>query len=295
MSSNISLSLSLAIEGGTCASLPFFLCSYYLGKILDQAGITSTRTQTQIQVIINCWSFAIAIFGSFMLDILGRRIQTFIGVGGMVVTLCLIGGLIRRTLPPWLLSSALRLLMLIIFCRLWRDYGRVWDIRDHCRHLPLPGLLRLLHHAHDESVPDRGCAVQAQGHCHFHLSHAGRGVRVCFPPFSDRLTSFFWGVVSLTDKILPRLLASFTMAFAMADLGWKFYFINAAWDLVFLIIAYFTFVETRGLKLEEIDAKFEGASFLDGVGDEKSDDGKLGDTGEKNVSQSAVEVPIGIK
>ena len=32
-----------------------------------------------------------------MLDILGRRVQTFIGVGGMVVTLVMIGGLIKRT------------------------------------------------------------------------------------------------------------------------------------------------------------------------------------------------------
>ena len=61
------------------------------------------------------------------------------------------------------------------------------------------------------------------------------------------------------------LLASFTMAYAMADLGWKFYFINAAWDFVFLIITYFAFVETKGLMLEEIDAKFEGSEFLEGV------------------------------
>lgn len=33
-----------------------------------------------------------------MLDILGRRVQTFIGVGGMVVTLLMIGGLIKREL-----------------------------------------------------------------------------------------------------------------------------------------------------------------------------------------------------
>lgn len=71
------------------------MCRYYLGRILTQAGITSTKTQTQIQVIINCWSFAIAVVGSFMLDILGRRVQTFIGVGGMVVTLVMIGSLIK--------------------------------------------------------------------------------------------------------------------------------------------------------------------------------------------------------
>lgn len=31
-----------------------------------------------------------------MVDILGRRIQTFIGISGMVVTLYIIGGLIKR-------------------------------------------------------------------------------------------------------------------------------------------------------------------------------------------------------
>lgn len=55
------------------------------------------------------------------------------------------------------------------------------------------------------------------------------------------------------------------MAYAMADLSWKFYFINAAWNFVFLIIAYFTFVETKGLKLEEIAAKFEGRDYIEGV------------------------------
>lgn len=69
---------------------------YYLTKILSQAGITETVTQTQVQVIINCWSFAVAIVGSFMLDILGRRVQVLIGISGMVSTLLLIGGLIKR-------------------------------------------------------------------------------------------------------------------------------------------------------------------------------------------------------
>lgn len=68
------------------------------------------------------------------------------------------------------------------------------------------------------------------------------------------------------------------MAYAMADLGWKFYFINAAWDFVFLIIAYFTFVETKGLRLEEINARFEGTENLTGV----VDDGSSGDTGHAN-------------
>jgi hypothetical protein len=46
------------------------------------------------------------------------------------------------------------------------------------------------------------------------------------------------------------------MPFAMQNLGWKFYFINAAWNFAFLTLAYFTFVETKGLPLEAIATKF---------------------------------------
>ncbi|KAJ5344051.1 uncharacterized protein N7506_003875 [Penicillium brevicompactum] len=60
------------------------------------------------------------------------------------------------------------------------------------------------------------------------------------------------------------------MAYAMADLGWKFYFTNAARDFVFLFIAYFTFVETRRLKCEEINVRFEEAEILSGVVDNSS-------------------------
>ncbi|KAK1495205.1 uncharacterized protein CCOS01_15044 [Colletotrichum costaricense] len=72
-----------------------FIISSYLTKILSQAGIRDTVKQAQIQVILNCWSFAVAVFGSFMLDILGRRKQTFVGVGGMIAMLYITGGLIK--------------------------------------------------------------------------------------------------------------------------------------------------------------------------------------------------------
>lgn len=50
----------------------------------------------------------------------------------------------------------------------------------------------------------------------------------------------------------------------MADLGWKFYLINASYNIVFLAIIYFTWVETKGIPLEEIALKFEGtAAFAD--------------------------------
>lgn len=80
------------------------------------------------------------------------------------------------------------------------------------------------------------------------------------------------------------------MSYAMADLGWKFYFINAAWGFVFLIIAYFTFVEKSKLKLEEINARFEGIPVVAGVVDDSSSgiDGR--DTKDGGVVEKSREV-----
>ncbi|KAL4953368.1 general substrate transporter [Aspergillus filifer] len=194
-----------------------FIISYYLTKILDQAGITNTKTQTQVQVIINCWSFAVAIVGSFMLDIIGRRVQTFIGVGGMVVTLCMIGGLIKR-------------------------YGESTYT---------PGIYGTI-----------AVIFLFQGFYAFSVTPMTSLYATEVSPFKLRTTGV--AIFRMMDSGFG-LVASFAMAYAMEDLGWKFYFINAAWDFVFLVLAYFTFVETKGLTLEEVDTKFESTEVLVGV------------------------------
>ncbi|KAL3457452.1 general substrate transporter [Aspergillus heterothallicus] len=194
-----------------------FIISFYLTKILSQAGITDTVTQTQVQVIINCWSFAIAIFGSFMLDVLGRRKQMFIGAGGMVVTLLMIGGLIKR-------------------------YGNSSNTSG------IYGTIAVI--------------FLFQGFYAFSVSPMTSLYPTEVSPFKLRTTGI--AIFRMLDSGFG-LLASFAMAYAMADLGWKFYFINAAWDFVFLVIAYFTFIETKGLKLEEINAKFEGKEVITAI------------------------------
>ncbi|KAF3388728.1 Lactose permease [Penicillium rolfsii] len=199
-----------------------FIISYYLTKILSQAGITDTVTQTQVQVIINCWSFAIAIFGSFMLDILGRRVQMFIGVSGMVTTLLLIGGLIKR-------------------------YGSSTNTSG------IYGTIAVI--------------FLFQGFYAFSITPMTSLYPTEVSPFKLRTTGI--AIFRMLDSGFG-LLASFAMSYAMADLSWKFYFLNAAWDFVFLIIVYFTFVETKGIRLEEINSRFEGTETLTAVLDDSS-------------------------
>jgi len=71
---------------------------FYLGKVLTQAGITSTHTQLKINVILSCWSFAVSIFGSFALDSIGRRKQTLGCIAGMIATLYILAGMIASRL-----------------------------------------------------------------------------------------------------------------------------------------------------------------------------------------------------
>lgn len=44
---------------------------------------------------------------------------------------------------------------------------------------------------------------------------------------------------------------------AIANVGWRFYLFYACWDALGIVVIYFTFVETKGRNLEEIDGIFQ--------------------------------------
>jgi hypothetical protein len=52
------------------------------------------------------------------------------------------------------------------------------------------------------------------------------------------------------------LLIVFAFPFAFAALGWKFYMINGAWNVLEVAFVAYFWIETKGLSLEEIDNKF---------------------------------------
>ncbi|KAH7024817.1 MFS sugar transporter-like protein [Microdochium trichocladiopsis] len=52
------------------------------------------------------------------------------------------------------------------------------------------------------------------------------------------------------------LLIVFAFPFAFAAIGWKFYMINGAWNVLEVAFVAYFWIETKGLSLEEIDDKF---------------------------------------
>ncbi|KAJ6585265.1 MFS sugar transporter-like protein [Mycena capillaripes] len=81
------------------------------------------------------------------------------------------------------------------------------------------------------------------------------------------------------------LMAVFAFPFALADIGWKTYMINAAWDALEVPFVWYYWVETAGKTLEEIDELLDGVKHsnapdlekvirgeVEGVSMEKEDD-----------------------
>lgn len=65
-------------------------------------------------------------------------------------------------------------------------------------------------------------------------------------------------------------MASFTMVYAMKNLGWKFYMVNGAYDFVFLACVYFFWVETKGVDLEEIAVGFKDLGIITIEGEQRT-------------------------
>lgn len=80
------------------------------------------------------------------------------------------------------------------------------------------------------------------------------------------------GLYTLTTKI-SGLISTMASPFALRNIGWKTYMIFGSADIIMIILVSIYWVETRGLTLEEVDAKFHGVKHSD-VPDLKEVEGK---------------------
>jgi MFS family permease len=59
------------------------------------------------------------------------------------------------------------------------------------------------------------------------------------------------------------LMITFAFPFSFAAIGYKTYMINGAFNVFALVFIYFTWVETRGMSLEEVDVLMDGEKHAD--------------------------------
>ena len=61
--------------------------------MLDQAGITDSTTQLEINVCLNAWCLCVAIVGTFFCDLLGRKALAIISTLGCGILIFVVGAL----------------------------------------------------------------------------------------------------------------------------------------------------------------------------------------------------------
>lgn len=90
------------------------LISYYLNKVLNGIGITSSKDQTLINGILAIYNFIIAITASMSVEKVGRRPLFIIATGGMLVSYALITAM-SGTYEKTANASAGRALLAFVF------------------------------------------------------------------------------------------------------------------------------------------------------------------------------------
>lgn len=71
------------------------IASYYLGSLLSNAGITNTKTQLEINIILNAWSFVCSLAGTVAVEAHGRKPTALISTTLLTIFIFIIGALTK--------------------------------------------------------------------------------------------------------------------------------------------------------------------------------------------------------
>ncbi|GAA6029367.1 hypothetical protein JCM8097_003640 [Rhodosporidiobolus ruineniae] len=204
--------------------------SYYLTPVLKLVGVTEATKQLGINGGMQIWNLILAATGASLVEKAGRRNVWLIGTAGMLVSyICLTGlsGGFANTNDESIGLASVAFMFLCFgfydmawggsFSLSWRSLAR----SDHFPHAQTP----LAYSYTTEILP---FSMRASG-----------------------MAFFVWmqnATLCINQWVNP---------IALEKAGWKYYFIFLAALVVFLVIIWFSFVETKGLSLEEVALLFD--------------------------------------
>ncbi|KAJ7433041.1 MFS sugar transporter-like protein [Mycena galericulata] len=186
------------------------IVSYYLGSMLDNAGITNTTTQLQINIILNAFSLLCALAGTYYVDHIGRKATATISITSLTICLFLVGALTKIYGNSTNNSGIYATVAMIFLFQGAYSFG--WT--------PLL-------YVYPPEVLNYAIRANGMGVLQFALNGTA-------------------------------LMAVFAFPFALQNIGWKTYMINAAWDALEVPFVLWYWVETQGKTLEEIDELLDG-------------------------------------
>ncbi|TVY42116.1 Lactose permease [Lachnellula occidentalis] len=220
------------------------IITFYFGTMLTDAGISDASTQLQINVILSAWQLVCGVIGSMLAERIGRK---WLAAGSTIVA----------TIFLYMLGKLPR---------------GVLKYRTDCF---TGGLTAAYGTSNNQSgvYGTVACIFLFLGAYSFGLTP----LTVIYPPevLSYSMRASGMGVYTILAKTCGIFVVSFPLTNAklftadfhvqtwvfpyMFDaIGWKTYIVNASWNLLFVLLIVFYWVETKDLTLEEIDERFDG-------------------------------------
>jgi MFS family permease len=224
------------------------LIAYFLALILKQVGITDPTAQNGINGGLQVLNYATALSAALLVDKFGRRILFLGGFAGMFFSYLICK---YYSLP----------------CSSRRHFGCF--LPPHIlTYLPHPGtVISAINEQQNYTNPSLGSGVVVMIFS-FNFFYAGSLTPVPFLylsevlPFSLRAKGM---MISSFCGIAIGLLLGLVNPIAIEDIGWKYYIVSVVCLVVWIIICWFFFPETKGRSLEKIAEIFDGEDAL--VGD----------------------------
>ncbi|RMY45412.1 hypothetical protein D0864_15445 [Hortaea werneckii] len=206
--------------------------SYYLTLVLDSVGITSSYDQTLINGGLQIFNFIAAVSAAFLVDRLGRRTLFNWSNVGMLISYIV-----------WTACSAVnneegsKAAGIVVIVCLFTFY-----FHYDSKHTHIPKLTAF-------------ADMSAVAYTPLLLGYTTEIL-----PFGIRSKGLSCELMSIYVSLV---IAAFCNPIGMENLGWKYYIVFCCLLVLFTVVVWFTFPETRGHSLEEIAEVFDGQPIPD--------------------------------
>ncbi|KAG6840472.1 hypothetical protein C0991_006498 [Blastosporella zonata] len=208
------------------------LVSYYLNKVFDGIGITNPTTQLLINGILQIWNLGWALFASFMVDRIGRRVLFLTSASGMIIFYTLqtaMSGVFQNTSTEVIQPDGTSLLT-------GGNAGAAHSVI---------AFIFLYYAAYDLAFTPLIVSYTLE-----------------ILPYPLRAKGFnvFNFAISLS-----LIFNQYVNPIALDALRWKYYVVYCCWLCFELVYLYFFVIETKNRTLEETAALFDGEDAVENV------------------------------
>lgn len=272
------------------------LVGYYLAPILNLIGVTKPLQQAGINAGMSMWTLCVSLTAAQFVERWGRRPLWLLGNCGILVAFVCVTGLSvsSQSLLPvdYLLSkkrtNSLRNHREVLLIHTARVLERLssHSCFSSLVSTPCHGLFFLIYVSRGGT---QGNSIRADFNSHadlpeilpFVLRSKGMAIFVSTQAVSLAFVSTTHGLMMMTrnrviDAFSPSALSQnqYVNPIALAAIAWKYYIVYLVVQAFFITCAYFFFVETKGLTIEEVSRLFDGPQAVDAeneAGDSKGE------------------------